>query len=202
MSQRRATFSHGRSSGSSSVFSHGRSSGPRQSSLGGGQRPKPEPKPEPKPAMPAPTYDSSYTRQTAANDLGYQTDVNQINLQRDRIGFDTGYGAGGQVDPRNPYSQAMHLQRSWEQDQRGISTSMAARGQLYSGARQRGLNESTYNYQRNSSGLQTQAQRGYEDLTSAEQRAKADQSARQADIYGSQADRWTQAQRDWFERYG
>lgn len=164
--------------------------------------PTPAPKPEPKPAMPAPTYDSQYTADVAGADLEYGTAVNQINTSRDRLGFDTGYNAQGQIDTRNPYSQAMALQRGWEQDQRGVSTSMAARGQLYSGARQRGLNESTYNYERNRSGLATSAQRGYEDLTTAEQAAGAQRTQGHTQAGASQATRWSEAERDWHAIYG
>lgn len=45
--------------------------------------------------------------------------------------------AGFAVDPNNPYSKAAALQRAYDQRGRGIGTSMAAQGQLYSGANQR-----------------------------------------------------------------
>lgn len=38
------------------------------------------------------------------------------------------------VDPNNPYSKAAQLQRSYDNAKRGTTNSMAAQGQLYSGA--------------------------------------------------------------------
>lgn len=50
---------------------------------------------------------------------------------------DTGF----QVDPNNPFSRASLLQRQYDQAKRGTTTSMAASGQLYSGALQRQQDE-------------------------------------------------------------
>ena len=56
--------------------------------------------------------------------------------------------SGFQVDPNNPFSRAALLQRSYDQAQRGTTNSMAAQGQLYSGALQNALNEDRFQFDR------------------------------------------------------
>lgn len=51
-------------------------------------------------------------------------------------------------DPKNPFSQAAMLKRSYDQAQTGNTNSYAARGQLYSGALQNAQNESGFQNQR------------------------------------------------------
>jgi hypothetical protein len=190
--------------------------------------PAPAPKPEPQPAAPAPppmpaaTYDSQYTADVGGIRHGFQQGAARLGLdygmqaQYDasgnpigysmgdggRVAYDLGFGAGGQIDTRNPYSQAQVLQRFYDQDQRGIHNSMAAGGQLYSGARQRGLDSSTYNYQRNRTGLQTQASRSFEDAALAAQGQLGDYNQGIAQAGASQAGRWQDAQNEWYSRYG
>lgn len=184
------------------------SSGPKQTTLGGAQSDADILRGLDKagihgPLAPPPaTYDSGYYNDIA---LGQQQhDVGQagINLQRGRIGFDTGFGADGQVDISNPYNQAMMLQRSYQQDQRGITNSMAAQGQLYSGARQRGLDESSFQYERNRSDLQTGAQRGYEDLSLQDKQLDTDQLGNQYAAANNQSQRWRDQEQDWYALYG
>lgn len=154
------------------------------------------------PPMPAATYDSIYNNDLASAQAGYDTSLAGINLQRGRVAFDTGFGANGQVDLSNPYNQALMLQRSYEQGQRGTTNSMAAAGQLYSGANQRAHDEGTFQYERSRNTLQTGAQRAYEDMTLAERQAANDLNAGKYNAEAGQADRWTQQQKDWFELYG
>jgi hypothetical protein len=152
--------------------------------------------------LPSPTFDSSYWNEVASAQTGYGIDQARIGLDRDRLGYDTGFGANGLVDVRNPYNQALMLQRGWEQSQSGINNSMAAQGQLYSGARRRSLSEDTFNYNRNRTNLQTSAQRGYQDLTLEEQSALA---RRNAALYGAKAgqtQRWEDDEDDYYARYG
>lgn len=154
------------------------------------------------PPMPAATYDSVYNNDLAVGQAAYETTLAGINLGRSRLGYDTGFDPNGQVNLSNPYNQAMLLQRTWEQSNRGITNSMASRGQLYSGARQRGINESNFQYERSRNDLQTRAQRGYEDLTLAERQAGNERDLARYDAEAGQAERWRQQQKDWYELYG
>ena len=155
--------------------------------------------------MPGRVYDSIYTAETA----GYQNQYNQgladIGTQRDRLSFDTGYTIAGQIDTRNPYSQGMALQRHWQQSRRGTSVGMAARGQLYSGARKSALREVDHDYSSNDAYLRETARRGYEDLGTAEQRLTQEYgpggTAYQR-AHGSQAGRWQDAEYEWLRLYG
>jgi hypothetical protein len=152
--------------------------------------------------MPEPVYDSLYNNELAGAQADWETTMAGIGLSRSRLGYDSGFGANGQADLSNSYSQALMLQRSWEQAGRGINNSMAARGQLYSGARQRGQNEANFQYERSRHDLQTSTARGYQDLSLAEQQAGNDRTRARYDASAGQAGRWQDMQRDWFERYG
>lgn len=55
--------------------------------------------------------------------------------------------SGFTLDPNNPFSRAALLQKTYEQNQRGTTNSMAAQGQLYSGALQDAQNENTFQNQ-------------------------------------------------------
>lgn len=154
------------------------------------------------PQMPAPTYDSQYWNELASGQADYDTGMAGIGLQRGRVAFDTGYGADGRVDLSNPYSQGMLLQRNADQAGLGIKNSMAARGQLYSGAHQGAQDENNFQYERNRSALATGAQRAYEDLALDEQGLGNSLANSRYGAGAGQADRWTQQQRDWFELYG
>lgn len=179
--------------------------------------------PPPPPPMPGRVHDSQYTADLAALLHSFQTGAAGLGLnyglqvQYDangrptsfgpgsdfgRVGYDLGYGMGGQVDTRNPYSQAMLLQRHAEQAQRGISTGMATRGQLYSGARQRQLDESQLDYQRRNTGLQTSATRSFEDALLEAQGLLGGYNTGVTQAEASQADRWKQAENEWFRLYG
>jgi hypothetical protein len=56
-------------------------------------------------------------------------------FQRGETAWGTGYNADGSLNASNPYSQAMLLQDEYKRGQAGTNNSMAAQGQLYSGAR-------------------------------------------------------------------
>lgn len=66
--------------------------------------------------------------------------------QTGNLGFDLGYNPDGTVNTANPYSRAALLQLGYENQQRGTTNSLAAAGQLYSGAieNQRGIDSSNY----------------------------------------------------------
>jgi hypothetical protein len=120
------------------------------------------PQPDPTPAAP----DQAYLGQLAANQLGYANVLSQLPGLLNRASAEYGYkvdytpgsgdindpgGAGsygiGGLDPSNPNSRAALLQRSYQNQQRGNTNSMASRGQLYSGALQNAQDESTRGYQ-------------------------------------------------------
>lgn len=70
----------------------------------------------------------------------------------------TGYDAGGaptglSFDADNPFSQAALLKRRYDQQQTGTQNSMAARGQLYSGALQNQKTSNELGYQGNSDAI-------------------------------------------------
>jgi hypothetical protein len=120
-------------------------------------RPKPVPNvapltPIPKapvaPAAPSPVPfnpnvlppDAAYEQQIGA--LGAQRDTTLAGLATQRQGglLDYGYtqdqSGGLAFDPNNPYSRAAVLKRHYDESRRGTGTSLAAQGQLYSGAYQ------------------------------------------------------------------
>jgi hypothetical protein len=136
----------------------------------------------------APPFDPAYESGTAAAQAQYGNTLAGIQYQegraRQQYGFD---------DPSNPFNLAAMLQRNYQQGQRGTSTSMAARGQLYSGALQRNLDEGTFGYNRSYDALRRQ----YDDLMQGYQfqRTQADVD-REAAVAGYQADRtgrWQEA---------
>jgi hypothetical protein len=100
------------------------------------------------PAAPSPTPfnpnvlppDAAYEQQIGA--LGAQRDTTLAGLATERQGGLLGYGytqdQSGELafDPNNPYSRAAVLKRHYDESRRGSGTSLAAQGQLYSGAYQ------------------------------------------------------------------
>lgn len=66
-----------------------------------------------------------------------------------------GFTPDGQIDASNPFSQAALLKRNYDQSVRGTTNSMAARGQLYSGALQRQQRENRFGYDRGNFDLKT-----------------------------------------------
>lgn len=86
-----------------------------------------------------------------------------LNDQQNQALMGAGYNAsfdpagnlsGLTFDPTNPFSRAALLKRSYDQAQQTTNTSMAAAGQLYSGANQRAHNQNTFGYQQGSDALQ------------------------------------------------
>lgn len=154
------------------------------------------------PPMPGAEHDSEYNNDLAAAQAAWEQATARIGLGESRLAWDTGYGADGKVDLSNPYSQAMMLQRYKLQNARGIQSSMASRGQLYSGARSRAQDENNFQYERGSSDLQTAAQRGYQDFGLARQDAASARTDAGYAADANQAERWRNAQRDWYALYG
>lgn len=85
--------------------------------------------------------DPAYDATIAA--LGSKRDQLLAGYGADRTSnlLDYGYTEGADhslsFDPNNPFSRAALLKRRYDQSRKGANTSMAARGQLYSGALQR-----------------------------------------------------------------
>jgi hypothetical protein len=105
--------------------------------------------------------DPIYTGQVGAINTNYDSTIAGIGYEQTLFGQEMGFDAAGNLDPSNPYSIAMNLQRRFQQGQRGTTNSMAAGGQLYSGAHQRNLDEGTYQYGRSYDSARRNAQRGY-----------------------------------------
>lgn len=83
-----------------------------------------------------PPVDPYYEAQRAASQralrLGEAADTYQMGQVNARFGFD----AAGGIDLNNPFSEAALMQKRYQEQMRGNSTSYASRGQLYSGALQ------------------------------------------------------------------
>lgn len=97
-----------------------------------------------------PPNDPDYDAQIAA--LAKQRDAIKSGLGGQRVQglLDYGYleDASGNLsfDPNNPFSRAALLLRNYQQSSRGATTSMAASGQLYSGALQRQQENQAFNF--------------------------------------------------------
>lgn len=148
----------------------------------------------PAPASPAAQtlpVDSTYTGQTGLIQLQSQNLLDQDAYQRSQLSSDYGYLPGTQnVDPNNPYSRASLLQRSYQQGQAGTTNSMAARGQLYAGATQRGLDEGTFQYSRGQDSLAKSYQGSLNDLSQKTLSGSFDLQQKQLD---ADSDRLTRA---------
>jgi hypothetical protein len=125
--------------------------------------------PAPSPQQPAP--DATYISQVGANNRPYDNALAQLPANLQAAGAQYGYSYSqdpndplnvtvGGVDTSNPYSRAALLQRSYEQRQRGNTNSLAARGQLYSGALQNAQNSAFTDYNQAS----TENRQGFENL--------------------------------------
>jgi hypothetical protein len=115
--------------------------------------------------------DPIHTGQVGAINQNYDSTMAGIGYQQTMLGQESGFDAQGNLDPTNPYSVAANLQRRYQQGQRGTTNSMAAAGQLYSGAHGRNLAEGTYQYNRSYDSARRDAQRGYLSLAQQGQQA-------------------------------
>ena len=100
-----------------------------------------------------------YSNRTFIQTMGTAQDrLNQTNIglddQERQLGVSYGLGKYGGSFANNPYSRAALLQRSYDQNQRRTINSMAAAGQLYSGATQGSANFNRFNYGQSSDALQ------------------------------------------------
>lgn len=83
----------------------------------------------------------------------YQNTIAGLAAQEPIIRRRFGFTEAGEIDPSNPFGRAQLMKRSYDQQQRGTSNALAARGQLYSGALQRQKNENQFRYQANDQAL-------------------------------------------------
>lgn len=128
---------------------------------------------------------ATWNNQLAGSEAGYQ---------RGETAWGTGYNADGSLNTSNPYSQAMLLQDSYKRGITGTNNSMAAAGQLYSGAR---VNAQAHNdrvYAEGSSALKDQARQTYHGLDFGQLQtfgqnalgtSDADYQALRRSVYGS-----------------
>lgn len=115
--------------------------------------PGPDPTPPPfDPAFEASKLGATWNVQTGDAEAGYQTG---------RTAYSTGYNADGSRNASNPYSQAQLLQDNFHRSQTGTNNSMAAAGQLYSGARLNAQGRNDRLYAEGSAGLRDSASDTY-----------------------------------------
>lgn len=93
--------------------------------------------------------------ETTTGNLRKEQADTQANLAYQRAGVEQEYGFN---DTSDPYARANLLQRSYQQGQLGTTNSMAARGQLYSGATQRARETNTFNMGQNLNALRGEYQ--------------------------------------------
>lgn len=96
----------------------------------------------------SPSIESTEALQRSLADNQARFDQTNIGLddQERSLGIAYGMGQFGGDAASNPYSRAAMLQRSYNQNQRATTNTMASRGQLYSGATQNAANTNTFNY--------------------------------------------------------
>jgi hypothetical protein len=96
----------------------------------------------------APSYrdDEAYKRTVGTANANLQNSLSGLSAQRRELGINYGLGEAGGSVASNPYSRAALLQKSYDQNQVRTQNSMAASGQLYSGATQNARNLNVGNY--------------------------------------------------------
>lgn len=106
--------------------------------------------------------DAQYTSELGANAAPYNTGLAQLPGNVGAAAHQAGYSTYlsdpndptsinvGAIDTSNPYSRAALLQKSYDQNRAGATTSMASRGQLYSGAHQNAQNVAQSDFNRDS----------------------------------------------------
>lgn len=85
-------------------------------------------------AAPQP-YDPSFEAQKLGAQYNISTGAAEATYQTGQTAYESGYNQDGSVNSANPYSQAQQYMDAWKRSVTGTNNSMAASGQLYSGAR-------------------------------------------------------------------
>lgn len=108
--------------------------------------------PTPAPAATGLPVDPAYDAAAGNAMRNRSTTLAGIGYQRGQLGQTYGIGtdAAGNVfdDPTNPYSRAAAYQEAYNRSKLGTNTSLAARGQLYTGNYQNQQNENLHVYDR------------------------------------------------------
>lgn len=86
-------------------------------------------------------FDATYDSQVGLNTRNYNDTITGLDAQGQQTLRDFGLD-----DPSDPFSRAKALERAYHQRETGTTNSMAARGQLYSGANQSAHDSNTYGF--------------------------------------------------------
>jgi hypothetical protein len=135
-------------------------------------------------------FDAALTARQNLARTSYQNRIAGIAAQEPMVRRRFGFTEQGQIDPSNPFGRAQLLKRSYDQSQRGTTNSLAARGQLYSGALQRQKEENQFNYQANDAALRGLYGQEMAGLSAARFAAQDQFNREMADAYWG----WLQAQ--------
>lgn len=153
----------------------------RPPQVGAQQPAKPKAPPAPQPAAQPLPVDPVHTAQVAGINRRLGDSLAFLGQEESQIGQEYGL-----TDTSNPFNRAAMLQRSYDQQQRFNTNSMAARGQLYSGALQARRNETQFGFLRDKDSLS----RDFTRLMSDIQRRRAQaQGGAQDELVGAEDDR-------------
>lgn len=92
----------------------------------------------------------------------------EARYQQGETAWSLGYNADGSLNTSNPYAQAQLLQDNYRRSVTGTDNSMAAQGQLYSGARVNAQARNDRLYAESSSALRDEARRTYHGIASGQ----------------------------------
>lgn len=101
--------------------------------------------PPPAVAQPQPV-DTAFEQAKLTANRNVALSNSETAYQTGNLNFDYGYNPDGTINTANPYSRAALYQLQYENQARGTTNSLAAQGQLYSGAleNQRGIDSTGY----------------------------------------------------------
>lgn len=102
--------------------------------LGQSEAPAPPAAPQTPPKGQKPEFDQQYFDRIDRIDRGERSALDDLDASEQRIKFDFGL-----EDPTNPFSRANAMKLAFLRRARGTSAGLASRGQLYSGAHERGM---------------------------------------------------------------
>lgn len=122
----------------------------------------------PAPAAAPQPYDPGYEAYKLTAGRNVTLGNNEATWQTQNLGYDSGFNADGTLNTSNPYSQAQLLQDNYKRSQLGTTNSMAAQGQLYSGANLNAQATNDRNYAQGYAGLQHGAATGYHAIQSGQ----------------------------------
>ena len=120
---------------------------------GGGQGPN-VPAAPPTPQLPNYQSNEGLQRRLSENERRYRDTLTGLGDQEKQLGINYGMGQFGGDIASNPYSRAALLQRSYNQNQRASTNTLASRGQLYAGAASNAFNTNRFNFAQSQDALQ------------------------------------------------